>query len=217
MRRVAVIGLSAFGESLVHELASKRVRVLAVDLDEAKVDGVRDLVEEAVIADASDLRALEALRLGDYDAVVLSLGDSIDVSLLAVLHLRDLKVRPIYAKATSEDHRRLLLHLGVEEAIFPEADMAKRTAHTLANPGLLDTLQIGPDILLVETAPPDDTVGKTLAELNLRQVRGINIVAMRDALRDQLEINPGPQRRITDSDVLIVVGKREDVERFARR
>lgn len=217
MRRVAVIGLSAFGESLVRELSSKRVRVLAVDLDEAKVDCVRDIVEEAVIADASDLRALEALRLVDYDAVVLSLGDSIDVSLLAVLHLRDLKVRPIYAKATSEDHRRLLLHLGVEEAIFPEADMAKRTAHTLANPGLLDTLQIGPDILLVETAPPDDTVGKTLAELNLRQARGINIIAIRDALRDMLEINPGPERRITDSDVLIVVGNRGDVERFGRR
>jgi trk system potassium uptake protein TrkA len=217
MRRVAVLGLSAFGEALVRELAAKRVQVLAVDVDEAKVDAIRDAAEEAVIADASDLRALEALRLRDYDAVVLSLGDRIDVSLLAVLHLRDLKVRPIYAKAISEDHRRLLLHLGVEEAIFPEADMAKRTAHTLANPGLLDTLQIGPEILVVETAPPDETVGKTLAELNLRQTRGINIIATRDTLRDQLEINPPPDRRITDSDVLIVIGKREDVERFARR
>ena len=141
-RRVAVIGLSAFGATLVRELARRRVRVLAVDKDPAQVDAVRDVADEAVIADAADRRALEALRLNDYTSVVLSLGSSLDASLLAVLHLRDLKVHPIIAKATSEDHRRLLLHLGVEEAIFPEADMAERVAQTLATPGLLDALQL---------------------------------------------------------------------------
>lgn len=217
MRRVAVIGLSAFGSALVHELSAQRVKVMAVDLDESKVDAIREIAEEAVIADATDLRALQALRLQDYDGVVLSLGDRIDTSLLAVLHLRDLQVRPIYAKAASEDHRRLLLHLGIEEAIFPEADMAKRTAHTLANPGLLDTLQIGPEIMLVETAPPEEIVGKSLSELNLRQERGINVIAIRDVLRDEVAINPDPTRKLTDSDVLIVLGKRDDVGRFARR
>jgi trk system potassium uptake protein TrkA len=217
MRRVAVIGLSAFGTVLVRELARERCRVLAVDLDPNKVDAIRDLADEAVIADARDARALEALHLTDFDAVVLSLGEPLDASLLAVLHLRDLKVHPIYAKAVNDDHRRLLLHLGVEEAVFPEADTAIRTAHVLANPGFLDTLHLGPDISMAEVAPPKDVIGRTLDELQLRQRFRVNVVAVRDTLRDETQVNPDPSARITDSDVLIVIGRVEDVDRFVGR
>jgi trk system potassium uptake protein TrkA len=209
-----VIGLSAFGTALVRELSQQRCRVLAVDIDEERVDAVREMADEALIADARDPRALEGLRLQDFDAVVLSLGEPIDASLLAVLHLRDLKVRPILAKAVTEDHRRLLLHLGVEDAIFPEADTAKRTAHTLANPGFLDTMQLGEDINVVEVAPTAAMVGKTLADLHLRRRYAINVVAVRDTLRNQTHVNPDPAAVITDSDVLIVLGKAEDIDRF---
>jgi trk system potassium uptake protein TrkA len=217
MRRVAVIGLSAFGTALVRELVKERCRVLAVDLDPGRVDLIRDLADEAVIADARDVRALEALHLTDYDAVVLSLGEPLDASLLAVLHLRDLKVRPIYAKAVNEDHRRLLLHLGVEEAIFPEADMATRTAHVLANPGFLDTLQLGTDICMAEVAPRSDVIGRTLGEIELRQRFHVNVVAVRDTLKDETRVNPDPSLRITDSDILIVIGRVEDVDRFVKQ
>jgi trk system potassium uptake protein len=216
-RRVAVIGLSAFGETLARELVTRRVRVLVVDKETDRVEALREVVDEAIEADASDKRALEALRLVDYDAVVLSLGEALDASLLAVLHLRDLKVHPIIAKATSEDHRRLLLHLGVEDAIFPEADMAKRVAQTLATPGMLDVLPLGADIAVVEVAPERDLIGHSLAELNLRQRYGINIVAVRCALRDETIVNPDPSLRITDSHVLVILGTTEAIERFGKR
>lgn len=214
MRKIAVIGLSAFGAALVRELSEQRCRVLAVDIDEEKVDSIREIADEAVIADARDPRALEGLRLQDFEAVVLSLGEPIDSSLLAVLHLRDLKVGPILAKAVTEDHRRLLLHLGVDDAIFPEADTAKRTARTLANPGCLDTMQLGEGVSVSEVAPTSKMVGKTLADLDLRRRYGVNVVAIRDTLRDHTEVNPDPSALITDSDVLIVLGKIEDIDRF---
>lgn len=216
-RRVAVIGLSAFGSTLVRELVQRGVRVLAVDKEPAVVDAMREIADEAVIADSADRRALEALRLNDYQAVVLSLGSSLNASLLTVLHLRDLKIHPIIAKATSEDHRRLLMHLGVEEAVFPEADMARRVAHTLATPGLLDTMQLGEDIHVVEALPERDLVGHTLTELNLRQRFGINVVAVRDTLRGETEVNPSPALRITDSHVLVVLGTKAAVDSFSQR
>lgn len=217
MRQIAVIGLSAFGVALVRNLVQERCRVLAVDIDENKVNMIRELADEAVIADARDPRALEALRLHDYDAVVLSLGEPLDASLLAALHLRDLNVRHIVAKAVSEDHRRLLQHLNVETVIFPEADMAHRTARTLANPQLLDTLQLGDKISLVEIAPAQEFIGHTLAELHLRQQHNVTVVARRDTLRDEIHVNPDPHAPITDSDALIVLGWDEDVNRFVRR
>ncbi len=217
MRQIAVIGLSTFGTGLVRALSQERCRVLAADLDENKVNAVREYVDAAVIADARDPRALEALQLQDYDAVVLSLGEPLDTSLLAVLHLRDLKVRQIVARAVSEDHRRLLQLLGVEEVVFPEADMAQRTAHTLANPNLLDTLQLGETVSLIEVAPSREIVGHTLAELNLRQRYHVTVVAIRDTLRDEVLVNPDPNVPITNSDALIVLGKHEEVNRFVRR
>lgn len=217
MRRIAVIGLSTFGLALVRALAQQRCRVLAVDFNESKIDRIRELADEAVIADARDPRALEALRLQDYDSVVLSLGEPLDASLLAALHLRDLQVRHIVAKAASEDHRRLLQHLGVQEVIFPEADMAHRTARTLSSPGFLDILQLGEDITVVEVAPPDGIVGRTLSELDLRKHYGVTVVAYRDVLRDQLHVNPDPYRQIADSDALVILGRDEDIDRFVQQ
>ena len=130
--------------------------------------------------------------------------------------MRDLKVHHIVAKAASEDHRRLLQHLGVQEVIFPEADMAQRTARTLSSPGFLDTLSLGEDITIVEVSPPDGVVGRTLAELGLRKAYGVAVVALRDMLRDELRVNPDPHTPIADSDALIVLGKDEDIDRFRR-
>jgi trk system potassium uptake protein TrkA len=108
----------------------------------------------------------------------------------------------------------LLLHLGVDDAIFPEADTAKRTARTLAKPGFLDTMQLGEDVSVSEVAPTSKMVGKTLADLKLCRRYGVNVVAIRDTLRDQTQVNPDPSALITDSDVLIVLGKMEDIDRF---
>jgi trk system potassium uptake protein TrkA len=217
VRRIAVIGLSAFGMALVQALAQERCRILAVDIDEHKVNQVRELADEAVIADVRERSALEALRVADYDAVVLSVGEPLDSSLLAVLHLRDLKVEHIYAKAVTEDHRRLLLKLGVDEAIFPEADMARRVALTLSDPMVLDTVRLGEDFAVVEVAPPKDYVGRTVGEISAKLTDRVAIVAIRDMLRNETRFNPSPDSRISDSDVLIIIGKDEHVRHLGAR
>ena len=95
--------------------------------------------------------------------------------------------------------------------------MAERVAHTLATPGLLDALQIGNDIEVVEVAPERDLLGRTLAELDLRNRFGINVVAVRDTLRDVTEVTPAPSLRIADSHVLVVLGRTAAIERFSQR
>lgn len=217
MRRIAVIGLSAFGMALVQSLAQEGCRILAVDIDEHKVNQVRELADEAVIADVRERSALEALRIADYDAVVLSVGEPLDSSLLAVLHLRDLKVEHIYAKAVTEDHRRLLLKLGVAEAIFPEADMARRVSLTLADPMVLDTVRLGEDFSVVEFAPLKNYIGRTVGEVSAKLTDRAAIVAIRDMLRNEMRFNPSPDVRISDSDVLVIVGKTEDVRHLGDR
>ena len=217
MRQIAVIGLSAFGLALVQALAKERCRVLAVDIDERKVDQVRELADEAIVADARERKCLEAMRITDYDAVVLSVGEPLDSSLLAALHLRDLKIRHIIAKAVSEDHRRLLLNLGVQEAIFPEADMARRVARALPNPMILDTVSLGEDFTVAEVAPAKEFIGLSLAEVSAKLRDRVCIVAIRDMLRDEVRFNPNSDARIMDSDALVIMGRDDDVRHFSAR
>jgi trk system potassium uptake protein TrkA len=217
MKSVAVIGISTFGEGLVRSLAQQRCRILAVDIDPHKVDAMREFADDAVRADARDPRALEALQLHDYEHVVLSLGEPMDASLLAVLHLRDLGIRNIIARAVTEDHRRLLQQIGVAEVIFPEADMAERTAHRLSRTGYLDTLRLGDDVSLIEIAPTKDLVGKTLEELDLRRRFGITVVAVRDALKDEVIVSPGGEQLVTGSEALLLLGRDDNLDRFCKR
>jgi trk system potassium uptake protein TrkA len=217
MRAIAVLGLSTFGRALVRALAGQRCRVLAVDREEAAIDSIREIADEAVIADVRDRRALEALRLQDFDAVVLSLGEPIDASLLAALHLRDLGVRNVIAKAVTLDHRRLLNQLGATEVIFPEYDTAERTARTLSKVGFLDTVRLGDDVSIVEMAPTHEMIGHSLAELELRQRFGITVIAVREALGDRVRVTPDPHDKITDSQALIVLGRDEDLDRLVRK
>jgi trk system potassium uptake protein TrkA len=217
MRTVAVIGLSTFGAGLVRALAEERCRVLAVDIDSDKVEAIRQDCDEAAVADAREPRALEALRLHDYDHVVLSLGEPIDGSLLAVLHLRDLGIRNIVARAVTEDHRRLLQQLGVAEVVFPERDMAERTARTLSRRGFLDTLKLGDDVSLIEISPSKDMIGQTLSDLDLRRRYGVTVVAVRDALNDKMIVSPGADLRVCGSEALLVLGRDEDIDRFCKR
>jgi trk system potassium uptake protein TrkA len=207
MKSIAVIGISTFGEGLLRALSRQRCRVLAVDIDPLKVDAVRELADEAVRADARDTRALEALQLHDYETVVLSLGEPLDASLLAVLHLRDLGIRNIIARAVTEDHRRLLHQIGVAEVIFPEADMAERTARTLSRTGFLDTVRLGDDVSLIEITASKELIGKTLAQLDLRRRYGITVVAVRDALKNTVIVSPGGDQIVTGSEALLILGR----------
>jgi trk system potassium uptake protein TrkA len=217
MRRIAVIGLSTFGLALVRALHRQRCEILAVDLDEEKIDAVRDLTYEAVVADARDQRALASLRLPDYDAVVISLGEPLDASLLALMHLRDLGARPVFAKAVSQEHARLLEALGADDVIFPELDVAEERAHTLANPGFVATWGLGADFAIAEAEAKKGIVGKTLTELDLRDKFNLNVIAVRDNLIEKVILNPDPAAALKDSDTLIVFGKTADVDRFVRR
>jgi len=213
-RAIAVIGLSTFGTALVRQLAECGCRLLAADRNPERVDAVRDLVDEAIIADVSDRRALEPLRLHDFDMVVLSLGEPLDASLLAVLHLRDLGVSRIVARAVTEDHRRLLLQLGVTRVVFPEIDMAERTARILSSDGMIDSLPIDDDVSVVEVTPTPVMHGQTLAALDLPRRFRLRVLALRNTATDTVQVSPDPTSTITARTALIVFGRHEDIDRM---
>lgn len=211
---LAVIGLGQFGSALALELKKLKHHVTAMDSDPKAVARVQDVVDQAVVADCTDRSLLEELGLNLVDGAVISLGDHLGASILTTLHLKEMGVGRIVAKAVSPEHEKILKRVGAGEVVFPERDAAQRLARSLADPNLLDFLPIGDEFSVAELAPPDILVGKSLAELSLRQNYGVNVIAVRELVPERTHLVPSPDYVLKDSDVLVVAGRQEDLERL---
>lgn len=214
MRHFAVIGLGRFGSQVVRSLHETGHRVLAIDSDPEAVQRIRDHCTQAVVLDARDKQRLRALGIRDYDVVVISLGESIEASALVALHLKDLGVKRIVAKAGSEDHARLLELIGVDEIIAPERQAAERLASRLGNSAILDYIPLGRNYSIREVAPLEEFLDRSLEELRLRNRFGVHVLAVRDSRTGEVEVNPGAGFRIEAHHILVLLGRNEDLERL---
>ena len=216
MKNFAVIGLSNFGHFTARFLAERGLGVLAVDVNEGQIERIKPFVEKAVIADAANREVLERIGVQDMDAAIVSVGERVDTSVLITLYLKELKVPQIIAKAISEDHGKILHIVGATDVVFPERDMALKIVETLANPNILDTLSLGPDYSIVQLVPPPRFLYKTLRDLDIRNRYNVQVIAIKEYVPENIIAVPPADHVIKDSDVLLVVGKQDDIEKLRK-
>lgn len=214
MKRFAVIGLGNFGFHAAKALYEDGNEVVAIDTDKARVHAIDPYSTEAVVLDASDKEALSALGLESMDGVIVSTGTKISTSLLICLYLQEMGVKNILAKAIDEDHGKILRRVGAREIIHPERDMAIRISRSLSRPNILDFVPLADDYDLVQVGPPREFIGKTLAELNLRAKYNVNIIAIKELVPDNFLLVPPAGFVIKDSDILIMLGKSDDIKKI---
>jgi len=212
MRKFAIIGLSTFGYYLTRDLAQRGFKVMALDANEARVEKVKHFAFKAIVADATNKETLENLGMTDYDVVIVSLGDQIDSSILVTLYLKELGVKEIIAKATTEDHGKILDRIGATTVVFPERDVAFRLARSLENINVLDAIPLSPGVSILEFGAPTSFLGKTLKELDLSNKYGIQIIMIKELVPENLVIIPRADHRIKDSDILVGIGKDQDFQ-----
>jgi trk system potassium uptake protein TrkA len=178
-KRVAVIGLGTFGQEVARQLMKVRCEVIAIDVEKDLVQEVSDDVTRSAAADVRDRDAMRELGVGQCDAAILSLRGHIDTSVLAILVLQELGVREIIAQAISEDHRRVLVRLGATRVIFPDKDMAERTAQMIVSPELIDYVTLAPGYGVSEIEVPPPLIGQTILQADVRKQFAVNIAAIR--------------------------------------
>jgi trk system potassium uptake protein TrkA len=216
MSSVAIIGLSSFGYYLCKYLAGSGVEVMAIDVNRDKIDDVKEFIRNAVIADASDRDVLERLSVNEFDTVVISVGEHMDTSILITLHLREMGVKNIIAKAITEDHARILNMMKVSRIVFPEKDIAHRFARLLQNNKLLDYYSLDEDYSVIEMASPNSWNGKSLLELDLRRKYGVQVIMIHELLPEKKMIIPSGGHIIKDSDTLTIIGDNKALDRIGQ-
>ena len=207
-KQYLVIGLGRFGSAVATALVEQGMQVLAIDRSMDAVEAHRSRLTDVVRGDAMDESVLRQLGVADFDAAIITMGDDVKASSVITMHLKELGVKHIIAKASDDFHGRMLTRLGADKVIFPERDMGRRIAHNLVSEKILDFIELSPDYSLMEMRPRPEWVGVPLRELNLRGRHRINIVAVRSG--GAVDAMPDPDTVLGADDVMLVVSRTEE-------
>lgn len=212
MKGIAIIGLSSFGYYLAMNMVDSGIEVIAVDMEEEKIDKVKNSAHKAVIADATDKDTLKALGLEEMNGVVVSLGE-IESSVLVTLHLKEMKIKNIISKALSEEHGKILEMIGATEVIFPEKDMALKVARRLTHENIIEYVPLAEGYSIVDLAPPKSIVGKTLGELNLTNKYNVQVIVVKEVIPEKVTMIPRADYKVKSSDILVIMGEDKNIEK----
>ncbi len=212
-KQFIVIGLGRFGHSVVKTLVDANADVLAIDIDEEKVDDVSEFATHAVAVDATDETALKALGLRNFDVAIVSVGD-IQSSVLITLICKELGVKYVLVKAKDDLHAKVLFKIGADKIVFPERDTGIRVANNLLASNIIDFVEIFKNYGMLEIAVPAEWVGKSLLELDIRKNFNMNIIAIKH--NNDINVNPAADDKLMDGDVVIVIGSEEDMNKIKK-
>ena len=211
-KQFAVLGVGSFGESVAVELQNLGCEVIAVDNDMERIEEIADSVSYAMRADFGEPEVIRSLGARNLDGVIVAVAENMESSIMATLVSKEIGVPYVMAKAKTDLHATVLRKIGADAVIFPEVDMGKRIAKTLASANFADWLSLSPDFSIVEIKIPEKWVGKSLIELDVRRVHAVNVVAIKTG--DDVEVNPDPARKLEEGMIMVLVGANEALEKI---
>jgi trk system potassium uptake protein TrkA len=206
--------LGNFGFNVAKGLFEDGNEVIAIDTDRIKVQAIDPYATEAIILDATDKEALHSLGLEEMEAVVVSTGTEISISIMICLYLNELGVKRILAKALDADHEKILFRVGATEVIHPERDTAIRVARSLSRPNMLDFIPLSDDFDLIQFNPPKEFLNHSLKDLNLRVKYNVHIIAIKKPAPEGFILVPSASYEIQATDTLMILGKSEDIKKI---
>lgn len=214
MKSYVVIGLGRFGSEVARQLCALGCEVLAIDRNSDFVQHIANDVTHAVVGDARDKDVLKALGVGELDCGIVAIGDDLSASVLATMNLKELGVKHVVCKAHDEIHRKVLQKLGADRVVIPEQENARRLAHSLSTPNVLDYIELSDEFSIVEVPVPQSWHGKNLKELNIRAKLGVNILAVRR--NGEFIVSPRADFIFTAGDIVVVLGDSAALKKVRR-
>ncbi len=208
---IAIIGLGTFGSELAMQLTQFGHHILAIDIDEKKINAVKDVVDVAIQADVSDEEVLKQLEINKFDIVIFAMSSALESIILAITHLKKMNAKHIIGKANTRIQKEILLKIGADEVILPEISIAKQLAEKLSNPSILDKMKFDKNISLWEMKIPDSFVGKNLKQLDLRKKYNINVIMKKS--NGKVINNLSPDEFFEKGEIVLVIGDEKNVKK----
>lgn len=209
VREIAVLGLGRMGRSVAESFSAIGGHVIAIDIDQKKIDDISDKVAYAIRADVTDSDTIKQLGLSNVDAAVIAMSKNFEASIIAIIVCKEMGIPYVIIKAQNKLQGDILAKVGADKVIYPEVEMGERLAMSLLYGNFVDVFSLSEKVSIVETAIPKRWIGKTLIELDVRKKYGFNIIALKD--EDKISIDVPADVPLKDNLELIVLGNVDEL------
>lgn len=210
MKTVLIIGLGEFGSHIAKRMNDLRCEVMAVDINEERINAILPYVTNARIGDSTNEEFLRSLGVGNYDICIVALGGLFQSSLETTSLLKELGAPKVICRATNDVQMKFLLKNGADEVVYPEKQMALRIATKYASDSILDFIQLDNNYSIYEIRIPKDWIGKTLVQIDIRKKYNINVLTIK---RNGRVFIPSPEMQLTTGDIAFVMGESKDIQK----
>lgn len=208
-KQYLVIGCGRFGSSVAKKMCQLGNEVMVVDKDEDSINNVAELVTHTAIVDVTEERDLKSIGLGNFDVVIVAISSDVRASIMATVMAKEMGVPKVVCKAKDELQAKVLYKIGADKVVFPERDMGIRLAYNLASENILDQINLDPEYSIMEIVTPQNWVGKTIIELNLRAKYDITVLAVKT--QSGLKVMPSPNYKMQEKNILIIIGNTDKI------
>ena len=220
----AVFGLGTFGFEVCRVLSEKGGQVIAIDVNPGLVQKAKEISTQAVLIDSTDEDSLKNAPLENVDVGIVAMADDMEASILTTAILKNSGIPYIISRALSDIHAQVLRQVGATEVLFIEIEEGRRLATRLISPDILDRIPISKNQTLAEIIVPEDFVNRTLQKLDFSGKFNITVVSVKrmatniddmgNPQKEELIIQPVPSTLLKEGDVLVVIGKDDDINRL---
>ena len=213
-KEFGVIGLGAFGVSVVETFLRYNVDVMVLDMDEEKIQKIANKVEYACAVDTTDEEALLSTGIKNVDHVIVCIGDDVEGCIMTVMALKNIGVESITVKSGNDKLTSVLTSLGITDIVRPEKEVgvmvAKRHMHRLVS----DFVSMDEGHSLVQIKIEKEKLfNKKLVDLEFRNKFNLNIVAIRN---ENCFTIPNASTVLNKGDILYLIGEDASIYEFEK-
>ena len=212
MKNILLIGLGRFGKHIAMQLNEMGHEIMAVDINEERVNRILPFVTNAQIGDSTDASFLESLGIGNFDICFVTIGGSFQNSLETTSLLKELGANLVISRAERDVQEKFLLRNGADRVVYPEKQVAKWASIRYADDHILDYMEVDASHAIFEVAIPDEWIGRSVGELDIRRRYNINILAVKKEREDSVTISVDT---VLEADsTLLVLGDYKAIQKF---
>jgi voltage-gated potassium channel len=212
-----ICGFGRIGSLICSELAAYDIKFVVIENDSESIEQLSNGKYPYIDMDATSEEAL--IKAGIMNAkglitAVQSDADNVFITLTAKGLNPDIF---ILSRASDEKTEIKLKRAGANRVVSPYLIGGKRMAQVIIRPTVVDFIDIammdkhlGLVMEEIKVELNSSLIGKNLIESNLRKNFGLIIVAIKKN-NEEMIFNPVPQEKLEVNDLLVVLGKKEDL------
>ena len=215
-----ICGYGRIGKFIAKELLKSNEKFLVIDNDPDHIGELENTDIPYLLLDARDeytLKRAGIMRAKGLVTAVMSDADNVFITLSAKMLRPDIFV---LARASEIKNEAKLLSAGANRVVSPYLIGGMRMAQLLLRPTVVDFIDIatmddklGLRMEEARISPKSQYVGKSLIESNLRKDFGVIIVLIKKNSGEMI-FNPQPAEILQENDVLVMLGKSEDLQKI---